>query len=263
MVRSMVDDFGYIRNEVRLEYIASPFLPLVQASIYQIQQSVGPQLSGLYLYGSVGTGRAVAGRSDLDLLLVLLSEPDRSLRQTIDDAARRLEKRHPKVVRSVEIAITWLDQVLTSTESLGYKVFIKHLCVCIAGDDLSPELPRVPLSQEVCTALNGDAPEVLSSLWDRLDQTHDEHDRRRIGGAIARKILRTLMCVIAAETEDWATSRPDMAWYIMMSYPDLVPHVEFLLHVAEEQELALVGSIKLLQHISAFTAAEAQRVLVV
>ncbi|TVQ21724.1 MAG: hypothetical protein EA383_16665 [Spirochaetaceae bacterium] len=257
----MVDEFGYIQNEVAIENVTETFRPLLDDAVNRISRLLGPEMSGLYLYGSVGTGRAVAGRSDIDLLVVLLAEPAPPRCNAIADVARQLEGHHPKVVRSVEIATTWLDQVLTSRESLGYKVFIKHFCVCIAGDDLSPELPHVPPSPTVCSALNGDAPEVLSELWTRFDRTYDEHERRRLGGAIARKILRTLMSVIAAETELWATGRADIASFIIISYPDLVPDVEFLLHAAEEQELALAGSVQQLRRISSFTAGEARRVL--
>ncbi|MFW5994887.1 MAG: hypothetical protein ACOCRN_02160 [Spirochaetia bacterium] len=260
-VTSMIDEFGYIRTEVSLDLIAPEFQALVNDAATRVPQVLDAEFAGLYLYGSVAAGRAVAGRSGLDLFLVLQAEPDDTVLSRIREFAGELESESSGLVREVSIESTWLDEVFNGPNRLARQVFLRHMCVCIAGDDIRDELPRFAPTWEVCASLNGDAPEVLGRLWREFERTHAEHDRRRIAGKIARKILYTGMSCIAAETGEWATGRADMASYLSLFYPAISADMEFLLHACEEQELALVGSLQRLRGLSRWISAESRRVL--
>ncbi len=249
-IESLVDDFGQIVSEVSLDNVSSSFAPLVDASCEVIPEAIGDELSSLYLYGSIPAARAVSGRSDLDLLAVLQSEPAGRSRRRITGAARELEARFPKLVREVSIAVTWIDEIFHGDRALGWKVFIRHLCVLLWGDDIAAELPKYRPTPEVCANLNGDAAEVLAELWRQFDAATNEEEHRRIGGMIARKILRTGMSVVSARSGEWATSRADIASYLILYFPEITPDIELLLHLAEEQELALVGNIGRLRGLS-------------
>lgn len=257
----MVDEFGYIRTEVSLDLISPEFNALTDAAASRIPDVLGAEFAGLYLYGSIAAGRAVAGRSGLDLFVVLQAEPDENVLEQLRAVARELEVEFSGLVRAVSIDSTWLDEVFNGARRLAQQVFLRHMCVCIAGDDIRSELPRFAPTTEVCSSLNGDAPEVLDALWRDFDRTHGENERRRIGGKIARKILYTAMSCIAAETGEWATGRADMASYLTLFYPEITSDVEFLLHACEERELVLVGSLRRLKTLSDWISGEAERVL--
>lgn len=260
-VTSMIDQFGYIRTEVSVDLIAPDFDALVSDAASRIPDRLDAELVGLYLYGSVAAGRAVAGRSGLDLMSVLQAEPDDTVLSDIHTVARELEAEYAGLVRGVSVESTWIDEVFNGRDRLAKQVFLRHMCVCIAGDDIRDELPRFAPTVEVCASLNGDAPRVLEGLWRDFARTHVEHERRRIAGKIARKILYTGMSCIAAETGEWATGRADMASYLSLFYPAVSPDIEFLLHACEEQELVLVGSVQRLKRLSQWVSAEANRVL--
>lgn len=261
-IESLVDDFGQIVSEVSLDHVSPVFAPLVGAARETIPDAIGDELSSLYLYGSIPAARAVSGRSDLDLLAVLQSEPDGRTRSRIADAARQLDGRFPKQVREVSIAVTWIDEVFHGDRALGWKVFIRHLCVLLRGDDLAVELPKYRPTPEVCANLNGDAPEVLADLWRRFDTADSEEEHRRIAGMVARKILRTGMSVVSARSGEWATSRADIASYLTLYFPEITPDIELLLHLAEEQELALVGNLGRMRALSQWAIRRAESELV-
>jgi len=261
-IESLVDDFGQIVSEVSIDNISPTFAPLVDAACESIPETVGDELSSLYLYGSIPAARAVAGRSDLDLLAVLQSEPGRRCRRRIEGVERELEARFPKRVREVSIAVTWIDELFHGDRSLGWKVFIRHLCVLLWGDDIAAELPKYRPTPEVCANLNGDAPRVLADFWRQFEVADSEEEHRRIGGMIARKILRTGMSVVSAQSGEWATSRADIASYLILYFPEIASDIELLLHLAEEQELALVGNVARLRALSQWAVRQAERELV-
>lgn len=260
-VDSLVDDFGRIQSEVDRDLISATFAPLVDAATECIPSALGAELSSLLLCGSIPAGRAVARRSNMDLLAVLQSEPEPSVTRGIAEVAEKLEAAFPRLVREVSISSTYVDELFNGPRSLGLKVSIRHLCVRLWGDDFAAELPKFQLTPELCASMNGDAPEVLADLWRKLDQAHGEEEHRRIAGSIARKILRTGMSCISAESGEWATGRGDIAAYLTLYFQEIAPDVEFLLHLAEQQELALVGSVQRLRRVSAWASREAGRVL--
>ncbi len=257
----MVDEFGHMYSEVSRAQIAPEFRPIVEAASSEIPAAIGDECFALYLYGSIPAGRAVAGRSDLDLFAVLQDSADHDVDARVRSASDALMRRFHGAVRRIEFDSTWMEQLFSGPKSPGLKAFIKHMCVCIAGSDVSPEIPKFTPNREVCASLNGDAPAVIEALWDEFFDATTEEQRRYVGGRIAVKILRTLMSVIAAETGNWATGRADMAAYITWYYPNLTPNVEFLLQVAEERELALVGNIARLKEVGEFCIDESTRVL--
>ncbi len=260
-VESMVDEFGHMYKEVSHARIAPEFRSLVEAASTEIPRAIGDEFFSLYLYGSIPAGRAVAGRSDLDLFAILQDEADNQVDSRVQSACEELMRCFPASVRRIDVDTTWMDELFSGPRSPGLKAFVKHMCVCVAGPDISEEIPDFTPSREVCASLNGDAPLVIESLWKAFFDATTEERRRYVGARIATKILRTMMSVIAAETGEWATGRADMATYITWYYPDMTPHVEFLLQVAEERELALVGGISRLKEISAFCISECRRAL--
>lgn len=257
----MVDQFGHIYKEVSVAHIAPEFRAIIEAASVEIPRAIGDEFFSLYLYGSIPAGRAVAGRSDLDLFAILQDEADTQVGSRVAAACSDLMKRFPTTVRRIELDTTWMDELFAGPRSPGLKAFVKHMCVCISGPDVSEEIPKLTPSREVCSSLNGDAPEVIQSLWKAFFDATTEGQRRYVAGRIATKILRTMMSAIAVETGEWATGRADMAAYITWYYPGMTPDVDFLLQVAEERELALVGGVRRLREASEFCIAECRRVL--
>ena len=65
-----VDENGIILTEVSRDYITPQFKPAVEDILKIIIQEFASELDGIFLYGSVVTGKAVAEKSDLDSILI-------------------------------------------------------------------------------------------------------------------------------------------------------------------------------------------------
>jgi predicted nucleotidyltransferase len=84
--------------------------------------------ASLYVYGSVANGTARPGSSDVDLLSIDL--PDASL------LGQRLSARYVGICRGVEVAAATVADLSGDTDAAyGYRVFLRHYCVHLAGPD--------------------------------------------------------------------------------------------------------------------------------
>jgi uncharacterized protein len=90
-----LDPEGYIRPEADLANVQPQYQGLPDAAADLLASEFGSRLHSAYLYGSVVRGNAVPGRSDVDLLAVLLAAPAGEDRGRADRVERALVGRFP------------------------------------------------------------------------------------------------------------------------------------------------------------------------
>src|SRR5262245_33027593 len=84
--------------------------------------------ASLYLYGSVATGRARVGESDVDLLTIGLTGDEATA------VSANLSIRFASICRSVEVAASSPDDFVgDDDEAYGGRVFLHHYCVHFGG----------------------------------------------------------------------------------------------------------------------------------
>lgn len=71
--------------------------------------SLGGQLTGLYVHGSLVAGDFAPGRSDLDLLAVLAADPVDELLVRLAELHQDLDRRHPEWAGRVEVEYVSVD----------------------------------------------------------------------------------------------------------------------------------------------------------
>ena len=72
---NQLDPEGYIRPEADLANVQPEYQGLPDAAAGLLAEKFGSRLHSAYLYGSVVRGNAVPGRSDVDVIAVLLAAP--------------------------------------------------------------------------------------------------------------------------------------------------------------------------------------------
>jgi hypothetical protein len=121
---------GTIRTGARRGRVPAAFEPVLADAV----ALVGEPGASLYVYGSVVTGTVRPGSSDVDLLSIGL--PDAA------DLGRRLSARYADRCRGVEVAAATAADFAGGTDAAyGYRVFLRHYCVHLAGPDPSTGLP--------------------------------------------------------------------------------------------------------------------------
>jgi hypothetical protein len=147
----------------------------------------------------VATGQARRARSDVDLLTVGL-EPGRAAR-----LGRHLSGQFRDLCRGVEFAAAAPgDLAGESDEAYGFRVFLRHYCVHLAGPDPARGLPRYPADARAARGFNGDIGRHACGWRDAL-AAGDEPGR--LGRALARKTLLAVAGLVSVHDATWTTDR--------------------------------------------------------
>lgn len=189
---------GTIRTGVRRNRVPAVFEPVLADAIAFLGRPGTPEGCSLYVYGSVANGTARAGLSDVDLLSI--GVPD------APGLGRMLSARYAGRCRAVEIAgATTADLAGDGDESYGFRVFLRHYCVHLAGPDHSARLPAFPADARAARGFNGDIAQFFSR-W-RQEVNAGAAPVGLSGVRVARKTLLAVAGLVSVHDGIWTTSR--------------------------------------------------------
>jgi len=185
---------GTIRTGARRDRVAAPFEPVLTDAVTLL----GERGASLYVYGSVVTGTARRGSSDVDLLSIGL--PDAAV------LGQRLSARYADRCRGVEVAAATAADLAGDTDAAyGYRVFLRHYCVHLAGPDPSAGLPAFPADARAARGFNGDIGQHLRRWRRELESRAVVADL--LGMRTARKTLLAVAGLVSVRDRTWTTSR--------------------------------------------------------
>jgi len=197
-----VDADGYLVTGAALVNIPPAYRPVVDDCVAAL--TAFPELDGLYLYGSVATGRARPPDSDLDLLALWTSTVD------VSATVATLSARHAAVVREVGLAEAGVESLADEAD----RCFLKHYCVPLAGRDRRADLPRCRPSRRLALGFAGDLPVLLRSIADTAP-TPEVAARRA-----ARRLLLGVATIESASHGTWTTDRATGAALLSRHHPE-------------------------------------------
>ena len=186
---------GMIRTGVRRERVPAALEPVLADLLDEFDGLRSPAAE-LHLYGSVATGQARVGASDLDVVLI-----DGSA----DWAAaigEQLSQKHSRLCRGVEIGpARRSDYQGDQDEAYGNRVFLRHYCLPLAGPNAIVETGPFPGDRRAARGFNGD-------IGRRLQQWRSGGARAR---AVGRKTLLAAAGVMSVRNRIWTTDRETAA----------------------------------------------------
>ena len=188
---------GTIVTGVAAERVPGQFAGVIRDVVTSAQACAAD--AAVFVYGSVATGQAVAGRSDVDVLSIGLAP---------DDAARigrELSDRHAATCRGVEFGAADPDHFAGDhDEAYGNRVFLRHYCAHLAGPDhLRPD-HDFPADARAARGFNGDIADHRDRWRAALDRGDDPG---RLARRIARKSLLALAGLVSIHDATWTTDR--------------------------------------------------------
>jgi hypothetical protein len=197
-----VDADGYLVTGAARANIPPAYRPVVDDCVAAM--TAFPELDGLYLYGSVATGRARPPDSDLDLLALWTSTVD------VSATVATLSARHAAVVREVGLAEAGVESLADEAD----RCFLKHYCVPLAGRDRRADLPRCRPSRRLALGFAGDLPVLLRSIVDTAP-TPEVAARKA-----ARRLLLGVATIESASHGTWTTDRATGAALLSRHHPE-------------------------------------------
>jgi hypothetical protein len=185
---------GTIRTGVHRGRVPAAFEPVLADAV----AFAGDRGASLYVYGSVATGAVRPGSSDVDLLSIDL--PGAAV------LGKRLSARYADRCRGVEVAAATAADFAGDTDAAyGYRVFLRHYCVHLAGPDPSAALPAFPADARAARGFNGDLGEHLRRWRQSLGSGTVAADL--LGIRVARKTLLAVAGLVSVNDHTWTTDR--------------------------------------------------------
>ncbi|WP_312525168.1 nucleotidyltransferase domain-containing protein [Comamonas sp.] len=204
------------------------FVALVDDALASLQQTLGPLLHSVYLYGSVARATATIGVSDVDLTLVLTRPLAADEAALLEQQRLALQARHPEVSK-VDFDIGVLADVRNPAHLHSWGYWLKHECRCIHGTDLGLQFAAFAPSAAVARAVNGDYVQVLQGYVAGIAAAQDLATLRRLQKEAARKLVRATNVLRPDEGGDWPQSLEDYARYFSERFPDMAERAAFFL----------------------------------
>ena len=178
--------------------VPAAFEPVVASAIEEFEARVEDRAS-LLVYGSVATGMAQVGSSDVDLLTVGVPA------HVGAELSRLLSDRFANRCRSVDAACCATDDLVGDRdEAYGNRVFLRHYCVTLAGDDPVDRAVDFPADVRAARGFNGDIGRHLDRWRTELDAGSDPSELARVA---ARKSLLAVAGLVSVHDRTWTTDR--------------------------------------------------------
>jgi uncharacterized protein len=184
---------GTIRTGARRDRVPAAFEPVLADAA-----AAGGSGASLYVYGSVATGTARLGSSDVDLLSIDL--PEAAV------LGQRLSARYADRCRGVELAAATAADFAGDTDAAyGGRVFLRHYCVHLAGPDPSRALPAFPADARAARGFNGDLGQYFRRWRQALESGTVAADL--LGVRVGRKTLLAVAGLVSVHDRTWTTDR--------------------------------------------------------
>jgi predicted nucleotidyltransferase len=185
---------GTIRTGAHRGRVPAAFEPILTDAV----AFLGDSRASLYVYGSVVNGTVRPGSSDVDLLSIGLPKPA--------ILEQRLSARYADRCRGVEVAAATAADFAGDTDAAyGYRAFLRHYCVHLAGPDPSAGLPAFPADARAARGFNGDVGQHLRRWRQELQSRTVAADL--LGVRVARKTLLAVAGLVSVHDHTWTTDR--------------------------------------------------------
>lgn len=208
---------GVSRNKVPLAF-QPVILDAVEAFEDLSRRGTTASDPALLLYGSVATGMAEPGRSDVDLVAIGIDH------ERAAALARELSHAHRTVCREVAVgAAGRRDHEKPGDEAYGNRVFLRHYCVPLLGE---PPVRGMGFLGDARAArgFNGDIQRALTR-WRQARHLEPALLGRRIG----RKTLTAAAGLVSIIESRWTTDRGTAAARWGAYRPELAADLDKLL----------------------------------
>ncbi|WP_315115612.1 nucleotidyltransferase domain-containing protein [uncultured Clostridium sp.] len=238
------DREGYIINYTSKDNISLNYLLILEELIQLLKQDLNDKLHSIYVYGSVGRGEAILGKSDIDLSIVLNLQLTRQELEKLNNHKNEFLEEN-KMVPKIDFDIGTLNDVLKEENLYYWGFWIKHICTCIYGEDLSINFPKMKPNRSICQSLNQD---VISSLINYKDNIiKNEVDSNMLISALKR-IIRGAYCLVAVIDKSWITKIEDIIIVLNYYFPSETSFKDIDLMLKGKEEVTSKQVLKLIDY---------------
>ncbi|MDA3811905.1 MAG: hypothetical protein PF518_16430 [Spirochaetaceae bacterium] len=189
-----------------------------------VTQLSGNSLDSIYMCGSIPKGQAVPGKSDADFTLVFNQTPVESLLKQLETLKSDFLS-SCSFITKIDTPVCLVSEVLNNPYDWGF--WVKIICICVYGKDLTLNLPELVPSRDFVLGLNEDTDSVLSVLI----SDYDKNPLLPAAVKLAKRLLRGLYSLTMDREEKWEDDRIVQSEITIVYFPGLEDDIKKLLLV--------------------------------
>jgi predicted nucleotidyltransferase len=220
------DATGAVVTGAHLDRISPAFAGVIKDASHAIVARFADLVHSVHVYGSVATGQAIVGRSDLDLLVVAHAPlPSTDLQ----DVLKPIAAAHPQV-RDIGGSVVLLDRFRGAHPAArADRCFLHHYTVLVHGPHPLPWHPPCIADQALAEGFGALA---LSRLHDlAANGPSAEDDVPQLG----RHLLMAAATLLSIQDGEWSTDRWDAVQRIRRRDPAAGDNAKAVWTVADSQ----------------------------
>ncbi|MBD0786838.1 nucleotidyltransferase domain-containing protein [Vibrio sp. Y2-5] len=203
------------------------FQPAVDDLVRFLRAGVGDALHSIYLYGSVARKTAVAGQSNMDVVIVT-KRPFEDRKVTLLNTIRwRFQKSFP-FITDVNIKTALVDEITTLDSIFTWGFMLRHCCVCVYGDNLAECFGDFEPSWEIAKHWNMDISEWVPVLRDRIVKANTPQEQLKAQKQMAKKLLRASYSLIMYKDRKWFDDPVECGNNFLHYHPEMKLEVDRL-----------------------------------
>ncbi len=220
-MHSGLDDKGFIISEVSVDNILPEYKQVIDECTAQIKKRLPRLVHSVYVYGSVARGNPVRGKSDLDLLIIFNHRLSDEERKTLNDVLDELSKVYLSLVREVGLADCTVEDMLDPENKYGWGAYLKVLCVCVDGEDLTKQFESFKLVSDIALGFNGDVGRYIETAMQKImDNAISQAEAGKIASVLARKLIRACYSMVMTRAQIWTTKLDEQAEVFVQYFPE-------------------------------------------
>lgn len=205
-----------VRNRCDAMLIGARFRPMIDEAIAVYRELFGERVIDVRLQGSVARGEAVVGRSDLDVMALLVEAPKPHELECLSGRAEELGRRYP-VVSRIE-----LDAVAVEQLTHFQRFVLSSDAISVAGTD---RLTRRAQRRERRALARLVTPDVAFMVEDyralMAEVAADSEAVRFYGRIVAKDLLKGARGLVLLRGGPYEVSVPRMAQQVAEHVPEL------------------------------------------
>ena len=202
---------GTITTGAHRSRFAPAFAPVLERAVEHLKALSGS--ASLCVYGSVATGCARVGSSDVDLVTIGLDTAASS------HMSHALTAEFAALCRGVEVGVAQRsDYDGPGDQAHGNRVFLRHYCVHLTGPDLGDRLPNFAADAAAARGFNGDIGRCAQRWRYELQRAPEPG---LLGRRLARKTLLAVAGLVSIHDALWTTDR----WAAARRWASIRPHL--------------------------------------
>lgn len=221
-MNSGLDPNGFILSEVSQDKILPEYRSVIDASIAALKTALPDNVHSIYVYGSVARGNAVHGKSDLDLLVIFKRKLTPQEQDTLKALQESLSSQYKTLVREVGIAdaTCTYDEMVDPANRYGWGAYLKVLCVCVDGEDLTKRFEKFKISPDIAIGFNGDTGKAIQNAIEKITNAKADEEAAKAAAIIARKLIRTCYSMVMTRAQVWTTKLSEQAELFLRYFPE-------------------------------------------